>query len=276
MSVITLTTDFGIKDHYVGSVKGALFNELENVNIVDVSHNISPFNIVEAAYIVENSYKSFPDGSIHIIGVDSEKTIEQSHLVIKLDNHFFICANNGIMSLLASKINPEKIIEINIHNDKVTTFSVIDVFVKIAAHIYRGGSIDLVGNQVFKLKELYNLNPILNEKSNEISGNVIYVDNYDNVVTNISKKTFIEFGKSRSFEINARNYIFKEIVSSYGNAIRFDIKKENRKEIGKKIALFNKSNYLELSIYKSNPETFGGAASLFGLNYRDVITIKFN
>ena len=60
MSVITLTTDFGIKDHYVGSVKGALFNELENVNIVDVSHNISQFNIVEAAYIVENSYKNFP------------------------------------------------------------------------------------------------------------------------------------------------------------------------------------------------------------------------
>ena len=276
MSVITLTTDFGTKDHYVGSVKGALFNELENVNIVDVSHNISPFNIVEAAYIIENSYKNFPEGSIHIIGVDSEKTIEQSHLVIKLDNHFFICANNGIMSLLASKINPQKIIEINIHNDKITTFSVIDVFVKIAAHIYRGGSIDLVGNQIYELKELYNLNPILNEKSNEISGNVIYVDNYDNVVTNISKKIFIEFGKSRSFEINARNYIFKEIVGSYGNAIRFDIKKENRKEIGKKIALFNKSNYLELSIYKSNPQTFGGAASLFGLNYRDVITIKFN
>ncbi|MAU54839.1 MAG: hypothetical protein EVA39_01910 [Flavobacteriales bacterium] len=276
MSVITLTTDFGIKDHYVGSIKGALFNELQNVNIVDVSHNISPFNIVEAAYIIENSYKNFPDGSIHIIGVDSEKTVEQSHLVIKLDNHFFICANNGIMSLLASKINPEKIIEINIHNDKITTFSVIDVFVKIAAHIYRGGSIDLVGNQIYELKELYNLNPILNEKSNEISGNVIYVDNYDNVVTNISKKIFTEFGKSRPFEINARNYIFKEIVGSYGSAIRFDIKKENRKEIGKKIALFNKSNYLELSIYKSNPQTFGGAASLFGLNYRDVITIKFN
>ena len=276
MSVITLTTDFGIKDHYVGSIKGALFNELQNVNIVDVSHNISPFNIVEAAYIIENSYKNFPDGSIHIIGVDSEKTIEQSHLVIKLDNHFFICANNGIMSLLASKINPEKIIEINIHNDKITTFSVIDVFVKIAAHIYRGGSIDLVGNQIYELKELYNLNPILNEKSNEISGNVIYVDNYDNVVTNISKKIFTEFGKSRPFESNARKDIGKEIVGAYGSAIRFDIKKENRKEIGKKIALFNKSNYLELSIYKSNPQTFGGAASLFGLNYRDVITIKFN
>ena len=276
MSVITLTTDFGNKDHYVGSVKGALYNELNNVNIVDISHNISPFNIVEAAYIIENSYKNFPEGSIHIIGVDSEKTIEQSHLVIILDNHYFICANNGIMSLIASKINPEKIIEINIHNNIISTFSVIDVFVKIAAHIYRGGSIDLVGNQIHILKELYNLNPILNEKSNEITGNVIYVDNYDNVVTNISKKIFTEFGKSRPFEINARNYIFKEIVESYAKAIRFDIKKENRKEIGKKIALFNQSNYLELSIYKSNPQTFGGAASLFGLNYRDVITIKFN
>jgi len=105
MSVITLTTDFGIKDHYVGSVKGALFNELENVNIVDVSHNISPFNIVEAAYIVENSYKNFPEGSIHIIGVDSEKTIEQSHLVIKLDNHFFISAKNEFIFLLDSNIN---------------------------------------------------------------------------------------------------------------------------------------------------------------------------
>ena len=276
MSVITLTTDYGNKDHYVGSVKGALYNELNNVNIVDISHNISPFNIVEAAYIIENSYKNFPEGSIHIIGVDSEKTIEQSHLVIILDNHYFICANNGIMSLIASKINPEKIIEINIHNNIISTFSVIDVFVKIAAHIYRGGSIDLVGNQIHILKELYNLNPILNEKSNEITGNVIYVDNYDNVVTNISKKIFTEFGKSRPFEINARNYIFKEIVESYAKAIRFDIKKENRKEIGKKIALFNQSNYLELSIYKSNPQTFGGAASLFGLNYRDVITIKFN
>ena len=275
MSVITLTTDFGVKDHYSGSVKGALFNELGNVNIVDISHNVSPFNIIEAAYIIENAYKNFPEGSIHIIGVDSEKNPEQNHLAVKLDGHYFICADNGIMSLLSNKINPEKIIEINIHNDVISTFSVIDVFVKIAAHIYRGGSIDLVGKQKDNLKELYNINPILNEKTKEIIGNVIYVDNYENVVTNISKKLFQEFGKSQSFEINARNYKFKEIVKSYSQAIRFDVVKENRKEIGKKIALFNKNNYLELSIYKSNPLISGGASSLFGLDYRDIITIKF-
>jgi S-adenosylmethionine hydrolase len=276
VSVITLITDFGTKDHYVGSVKGALHSELNDLKIVDISHSISPFNIIEAAYIIENSYKNFPIGSIHIIGVDSEKTPEQNHLVIKLDGHYFICADNGILSLLTTKIKAEKIININVHNELPTTFSVLDVFVKIAAHIYRGGSIDLVGSKIEKLKELYNINPILNEKTNEIIGNVIYVDNYENVITNITKKIFQDFGKSRKFEINARNYKFKQIVKSYSEAIRFDINKESRKEIGKKIALFNKSNYLELSIYKSNPLSSGGASSLFGLNYRDIIIIKFD
>jgi len=276
VSVITLITDFGTKDHYVGSVKGALYSELNDLRIVDISHSISPFNIIEAAYIIENSYKNFPIGSIHIIGVDSEKTPEQNHLVIRLDGHYFICADNGILSLLTTKIKPEKIININVHNEFPSTFSVLDIFVKIAAHIYRGGSIDLVGSKIEKLKELYNINPILNEKTNEIIGNVIYVDNYENVVTNITKKIFQDFGKSRNFEINARNYKFKQIVKSYSEAIRFDINKESRKEIGKKIALFNKSDYLELSIYKSNPLSSGGASSLFGLNYRDIIIIKFD
>ena len=192
-----------------------------------------------------------------------------------LDGHYFICANNGIMSLISSKINPEKIIEINIHNEKSTSFPVLDVFVKVAAHIYRGGSIDLVGKRVYELKELYDINPIINEKNKEITGNIIYIDNYENVVTNISKTIFDEFGKSRPHTINARNYKFESIVNSYSEAIKFDVKKEIRKEEGKKIALFNKSNFLELAIYKSNPGQTGGASSLFGLKYRDIETIQF-
>ena len=276
MSVITLTTDFGNKDHFVGSVKGALNNEISNVNIIDISNEISPFNIIEGAYIIENSYKNFPEGSIHIIGVDSEKTPEKKHLVIKLDGHFFICADNGIMSLVANRIKPEKIIDINIHNSSSSSFTVLDVFVKVAAHIYRGGSIDLVGKKTDQLKELYDINPILNEKNNEITGNVIYIDNYENVVTNISKLVFEEFGKSRPYVINARNYKFNSIVNSYSASIKFNVKKELRKEEGKKIALFNKANFLELAIYKSNPLITGGASSLFGLKYRDVVTIKFH
>lgn len=275
MSIITLTTDFGIKDHFLGSVKGALHQNIPDVKIVDISNNISPFNIIEAAYIIENSYKNFPKNSIHIIGVDSELTPEKKHLAVYLDEHYFICSDNGILSLLFNKIKPEKIVEISIYNNSVTSFPVLDVFVKVAAHIYRGGNIDLVGNKTEKVIDVHDINPILNQKKNEITGHVIYIDNYENVVINITKDVFKKFGKSRPYVINARNYQFKKIYKNYSDAIKFDIKKEFRKEEGKKIALFNKSDYLELSIYKSNPELSGGASSLFGLKYRDVVTISF-
>ncbi len=275
MSIITLTTDFGIKDHFLGSVKGALHQNIPEVKIVDISNNISPFNIIEAAYIIENSYKNFPKNSIHIIGVDSELTPEKKHLAVYLDEHYFICSDNGILSLLFNKIKPEKIVEISIYNNSVTSFPVLDVFVKVAAHIYRGGNIDLVGNKTEKVIDVHEINPILNQKKNEITGHVIYIDNYENVVINITKDVFKKFGKSRPYVIHARNYQFKKIYKNYSDAIKFDIKKEFRKEEGKKIALFNKSDYLELSIYKSNPELSGGASSLFGLKYRDVVTISF-
>ena len=276
MSIITLTTDFGYKDHFIGSVKGALHSEIPNVKIVEITNLISPFNIIEAAYIIDNTYKNFPNGSIHIIGVDSEKTPEKKHLVINLDDHFFVCADNGIMSLLLKKIKPKKIVEITLNNTDSSSFSVLDVFIKVAAHIFRGGSIDLIGKQINRIKELSNINPIINERNNEITGHVIYVDNYENVVVNITKSMFEEFGKSRSFIINARNFQFNSIVNSYSGEIKFDVEKKLRKEDGKKIALFNKANYLELAIYKSNPQTTGGASSLFGLSYRDIVTIKFN
>ena len=275
MPIITLTTDFGLKDHFLGSVKGALYQDIPDVKIVDISNNISPFNIIEAAYIIENSYKNFPAGTIHIIGVDSEFNVEKKHLVIFLDEHYFICADNGILSLLCNKIMPEKIVEINIYDNKNTTFPVLDVFVKVAAHIERGGSVDLVGTKTEKIIDVYEINPIVNNKKNEIIGHVIYIDNYGNVVLNITRNIFEKFGKSRPYVINARNYKFNKIYKTYSDAIKFEISKESRKEEGKKIALFNKSNYLELAIYKSNPRLTGGASSLFGLKYRDTVTINF-
>jgi S-adenosylmethionine hydrolase len=138
--IVTLTTDFGEKDHYVGAVKGAIYSELENIRIVDISHSISPFHSTEAAYIIQNAYRSFPPGTIHIIGIDSELNPENRHIAVKLDDHFFICANNGLISMLASEINPEKIVEINIHDRVETNFPVLDVFVKVACHIARGGT----------------------------------------------------------------------------------------------------------------------------------------
>ena len=115
----------------------------------------------------------------------------------------------------------------------------------------------------------------MNNKANQILGSVIYIDNYGNVVTNINRKFFNEIRKSRDYKIFARTVKFENIYENYSGAIDFSNPKEKREEDGKKIAIFNSANHLELGIYKSNPKTYGSAASLFGLDYRDPITVKF-
>ena len=275
MSIITLTTDFGTKDHFVGAIKGTIYSELPDARIVDISHQISPFNITETAYILKNAYKSFPDGSIHIIGVDSELNDENKHIALKLDNHYFICPDNGVISLLASEIKPEKIVEINIHDRVKTSFPVLDVFVKVACHIARGGTLEIIGKIIPEFKQIIELQPTISTDNNTISGNIIYVDNYGNSISNISKKLFQDIGKGRDFELNANRYTFKKIHTKYSDIIDFSLPKDQRQKDGSRMAIFNTSNYLEIAMYRSNSNTVGSAFSLLGLNYRDVLVVKF-
>lgn len=274
MAIITLTTDFGEKDHFAGAVKGAIYGELESVRIVDISHSIAPFHITEASYIIKNAYKSFPEGTIHIIGIDSELTPENRHIALKLDGHYFICANNGILSLIASEYVPEKMVEINIHNKVETNFPVLDVFVKVAGHLARGGTLEVVGKPITEIKQLKETEAHYNAEKNQIRGNVLYIDNYGNVVTNITRKLFNKIGKGRKFVMTARTATFTEIFETYSDAINFKVEKVNRED-GKKLAIFNSGGYIELAIYKSNPYTVGSASTLFGLEWRDTVTINF-
>ena len=131
MSIITLITDFGYKDHFVAKIKGQIYKKssdaIDKVNIVDISHEVTPFNIMEAAYILQNSFINFPNGTIHIIDVDSEKNIENSHIAMVFDNHYFISANNGILSILSQNKKAESIFEINITNTEINNESSIDL-----------------------------------------------------------------------------------------------------------------------------------------------------
>ena len=163
MNFITLTTDFGYKDFSVAITKANIYNNIDNVIIVDISHQISPFNNTQAAYILKNSYKSFPEGTIHIIGVDSELTPENSHLAMYFNNHYFIGANNGIFSLITEDLKPDKIVEINIHENIISNFPVIDVFVNVAKHLVSKGSLDVIGKEIKKIKQLTEIKPVINQ-----------------------------------------------------------------------------------------------------------------
>ena len=276
MSIITLITDFGYKDQLVAQIKGEIYSNNPESQVVDISHNISPFNIMEAAYVLENSYKSFPENTIHIIDVDSEKNKEKKHIIVKLDNHYFITSDNGIMSILSQNINYQEIYEISILNELKPMQSSLKTFSKVACHLSMGGKPEIVGKKINNLKNVKNLNPFVNSENTQIISSVIYIDHFGNVITNIKKSFFDEIGKGRKFEISARNYKFNKIYSSYSDIINFNLSEDQRSDEGKALIIFNSNNYLQISIYRSNPENVGTAATLLGLKIYDSVSIIFS
>lgn len=273
MSIITLTTDFGLKDFSVASVKGAILKELAQVTIVDVSHQISPFNIGEAAYIIKNVYQDFPEESIHIIGVDALPNENKKLLVAKIANHYFICADNGILSLILSESQPEEIVEITINKYKPYSNSPTrDIFVPVACHLCRGGSLNVIGAPTNSYRELNLLRAQVKEDKS-IIGTVIYIDNFGNAITNISYRLFNECRRGRDFQIIVRNLTFEKLANRYS-----DVVKDFTKEVeyhGDGIALFNSNDFLEIAIYKPNLQSYGGASSLMGLSIGTHVTVKF-
>ena len=275
MPIITLTTDFGTKDHFVGAVKGSIYSELKEARVVDISHHITPFSITETAYVLKNAYKNFPEGTIHIVGVDSEISQENRPIVIQLEGQHFISCDNGILSMITNEINPEKMVEITISDPEEDRFAIMGIFIKVACHIARGGMVEVIGKKIEKIKKIKEMQPMVNAEQNQISGSVIYIDNFGNVISNISRTIFHTVGRGRNFEITARNHKFTKVLDRYNEIVDYDTPMDKRQDDGKKLAIFNSSNYLEIAIYRSNLETVGGASSLLGLKYRDTVTVKF-
>ena len=273
--VITLTSDFGQKDPYLASLKGELHRLLEHLVIVDISHEIEPFHIAQAAFVVQNSYAHFPEGSVHILCVDDTVSPENKPIVAKLNKHYFVCADNGILSLISPKFKPDEVYEIDIQKAPTDSFSTRAIFAQAATHLMRGGAPSVIGKKTEQINVRLPFTPSVNNDKKTITGKVIYIDNYENIITNISEELFVEIGQGRAFTIQVRNNEIKQVVRSYAEVIRFDIDKNKRMEGGKELALFNSLGLLELAIYKSNPKHTGGASSLFGLQYLDVISVHF-
>lgn len=274
MSIITLTTDYGLKDHFVGALKGKILSEYSEAQIIDVSHDIDPFNTVEASYIISAAYASFPKGTVHLIGVDMELNKENLHIVMQWNDSYFIAADNGILSMLSQKIVPQKIVAINIHDRLPTDASGLDVFVTVACHIAKGGLLNVIGREINSVKEVTEMKAVTANDNNSLKGHVIYIDHFGNVVTNITKKQFLEVAKGRPYEIQMKTKNIKTILPNY-SAIAISEKYPIKNYEGEKLAIFNEAGYLEIAIFRSNPSKIGSASSLLGLNYRDAVTIEF-
>lgn len=259
MPVITLTTDWGSKDHYLASVKGAILTSMPQASIIDISHEISPFNLNEASYIIRNSWKNFPIGSIHIIGVNSEASLEHPHVVIKEQGQYFIGADNGIFSLIFDQ-TPKEIYELDIiQSSNKFTFSTKDVFIQAALHVSEGNALDMLGDKITELTKRMPFQPVTDP--NVIKGKVIYIDRYENVVTNISESLFMEMTQKKKFTIllRAGKYKIKKVLASYSDVGE-----------GELVALFGSDNLLEIA------QNRGRAAGLLGMHLDDVVRIEID
>lgn len=274
MSIITLTTDFGLKDHFVGALKGKIVSQYPEARIIDISHHIDLFNVSEASYIIGAAYSSFPKGTIHVIGVDCELNAESKHIAMQWNDHYFICADNGILSILTQKILPQKIVEINIHDRLPENASDMEVFVTVAAHIARGGLLNVIGREITEIKNVNELQPVVASDKNNIKGYVVYIDHFGNCVTNISEKLVKETARGREFEVTFSTKTIKSVKARYSDwnlAGAYSLKDYE----GEKLAIFNEAGFLEIAIYRSNPSTVGTAKTLLGLKFRDVVNVVF-
>ncbi|SMO44315.1 SAM hydrolase/SAM-dependent halogenase family protein [Solitalea koreensis] len=257
MAIITLTTDLGHKDFYQSALKGAILSQLPNANIIDVSHQISSYNIPQAAFILKNSYKFFPKGTVHLIGIDANYGSNPRYLAMASDGHYFVGPDNGIFSLLFEH-PPTKIVAINIKAEaKFLHFPLLDIFVKAACHLANGGVLTGLGAETTDYNHRSLIQPVVEQ--NIIRGSVIYIDSFQNVITNITKELFESARMKRRFEVYfRRNESINKINIHY-----------NEVPEGEKLCIFSISNFLEIAINKGN------AAGLLGLHVGDIIRIEF-
>lgn len=247
MPLITLTSDIGSPDYLVGVVKAQLLQINPDFQIVDISHNIPPFNYPQAAYVCRSAIKNFPDFTYHLILVNLfEKKPEQLLLAFH-QNQYLLCADNGLLTMILEE-TPEMVIGIPLEKTKPrNTISLTEVMGRAVNQLVQGEGIRQIGLPDPVYMEKRHLRPALDESF--IEGQIIFIDNFENVIVNITHEQFEEQRKGRSFRIVfKRDEMIDRISESYADVPE-----------GEKLALFNSAGYLEIAINKGN------AAGLFGL-----------
>ena len=217
MKTIALITDFGLDDNFVGVIKGVIISINPQVRIIDITHNIKPFDIKEGAFLLLNSYCYFPLKTIFVAVVDPGVGSKRKAIAVKTKRYYFIGPDNGILSLACDKDGIEKIIQLT--NKKLflqsisSTFEGRDIFASVAAYFSKNVRFDSFGP---RLKTLQNLElPTYRVKKNILEGYVIYIDKFGNLITNINKKQLIDFIGNKKFIAYIGNKKISQIKKFY-------------------------------------------------------------
>lgn len=247
MALLTLTSDIGEQDFLAGAIKGQLLQSNNQFNIVDITHALSPFNYPQAAYVCRNAIKNFAAGTFHLVLVNLFDEKPEHLLLAEHNGHYIGCADNGLLTMILEEA-PQKVVALALGktNQKNTLFC-INIFANAFNELLAGKKLEEIGDDQVSIRVKNHLRPLLG--SDYIEGQIIFIDNFENVIVNITREEFEEQRRGRSFTIVfKRDEVIDKISETYADVTE-----------GEKLALFNSAGYLEIGINKGN------AAGLFGL-----------
>jgi len=254
MALITFTSDFGDSDYYVPAVKAKMLSINPQLNIVDITHKVTNYDIAHAAFILRSVYKEFPKGTVHLVAMNSASTMSDGFIGIKLEEHIFIGPNNGVLSLLTD-YEPGIIVQFADIHLQQSTFPTKDILAPIAAKVASGAAIHDFGGPLKQIKKM--IPRQFKATKQQIIGHVVRIDVYGNLITNIPKDVFDTLNPGK-FTVQFGREEIQKINKTYDNV-----------EPGDCFAFFNSLGLLEIGI------NHGHGADLLGLRLDSPIFINF-
>ncbi|MCB0705580.1 MAG: SAM-dependent chlorinase/fluorinase [Saprospiraceae bacterium] len=254
MRIITLTTDLGWRDYYVAVIKGTLLSRQPDIQVVDITHDIPHYNIVEGAFVLKNAYPNFPSGTIHLVSILDYPSPESDFLVIRHDDHYFIGPNNGLFSL-AFEERPEEVYRLS--SGSAHVFGLKNLFAEAIAHICEDKPLSDIGERNPHMVERISLQPVVSK--DQLRGTILHIDHYDNAIVNIRRELFEKIRNGRQFQL-----FFKRHDPIVRLSNRYcDV------PVGEPLCLFNSAGLLEIALNMDK------ASTLLGLSLDDTIQINF-
>lgn len=256
MAIVTLTSDLGKNNHIISLIKGSLLHAEPMPVIIDISHEINSFDIIHAAFIMAQSWRAFPAGTVHVVAVNDLPEAHLDWIITEREGHYFIMQNNGLASLIFSDD------EALVYSIPVATgsfFILPHLLRKIMYQLSSQNSLSEITELTLVNEEVkrFKFQPIAVE--NSIRGTILYIDSFENAITNISYELFEGIGLHRPFKLKMRSHLPITLISKNYSDV----------PVGEILALFNSANLLEIAI------NMGKASTLFGLNPGEIIQIEF-
>lgn len=253
MHFITLITDLGHNDYYAGMIKGLIYREVPDVQVVDITHEIPSFDIVEAAYNLQQSYRAFPKGTIHLVLVSNHDNPDHA-IAFRHKGHWFLGPNNGLFSLAFDDV-PSPLFRVDLALRDL--LGLRHKLGNIIAGLLADNENPSVGTPTNNYVQRLHLHPVVTQS--EIRGSVMYVDHYGNTAINVRRELFEQVRRGRDFEIYfKRNHPITHISSPADDL-----------EVGEPYCHFNDAGFLEISV------SMGNASELFNLKKDETIQIQF-